>query len=40
MKGFLKLVCRGVNDVMGEEIYVECCCPIVCGVPTEVAGVE
>jgi hypothetical protein len=38
--GFLKLVCRGVNDAMGEAISVECCCPVVFGVPTEVVGVE
>jgi hypothetical protein len=38
--GFPKLVCRGVNDVLGEEISVECCCPVVLGVPVGVNGVE
>jgi hypothetical protein len=38
--GFSKMVCRGVNDVMGEEISVECCCPVVFGVPKGVVGVE
>jgi len=38
--GFPKLVCRGVNVVMGEAISVECCCTIVFGVPAEVVGVE
>jgi hypothetical protein len=37
---FLKLVYKGVNDAMGEGISVECCCPIVFGVPTRVASVE
>jgi hypothetical protein len=37
--GFSKLVCRGVNDAMEEEIMVECCCPIVFGVLAGVAGV-
>jgi hypothetical protein len=38
--GFLKLVCRGVNDAMRETILVECCCPVIFRVPTEVIGVE
>jgi len=38
--GFLKLVCRGVNDAMGEEISMECCCPVVFGASTEVVDVE
>jgi hypothetical protein len=38
--GFSNMVCRWVNDAMGEEILVECCCPVVFGVPVGVAGVE
>jgi hypothetical protein len=38
--GFPKLVCKGVNDVIGEIIYVEGSCPVVFGVPVGVAGVE
>jgi len=34
------MVCKGVNDAMGEEISVECCCPIVFGLQVEVANVE
>jgi hypothetical protein len=38
--GFPKLVCKGVNDVIGEIIDVDCSYPIIFGVPEEVAGVE
>ena len=38
--GFPKLVCKGVNDVIGEPILVEGACPVVFGVPTKVAGIE
>ena len=38
--GFLKLVCRGFNDAMGETIYMECCCVVVFGVLVEVVGVD
>jgi hypothetical protein len=38
--GFPKLVCRWVNDAMGEVIAMECCYPVVFGVPAEVVGVE
>ena len=37
---FLKLVYKGVNDAMGEAISMECCFPIVLGVPAEVSIVE
>jgi hypothetical protein len=36
--GFLKLYCRGVNDVIGVLIFVDCCCSIVLAVG--VVGVE
>ena len=38
--GFPKLVCRGVSDVMGVEISMDCCCSVVFEVTTGVAGVE
>jgi hypothetical protein len=38
--GFPKLVCRGVNDVIGEVILVEGSCPVVFKVPVEVSSVE
>jgi hypothetical protein len=38
--GFPKLVCRGVNDAMGEETSVECCCHVLLGMSAGVARVE
>jgi hypothetical protein len=38
--GFLKLVCKGVNHVIGEPISVEGSCHVVFGVPAGVVGVE
>jgi hypothetical protein len=38
--GFPKLVCKGVNDVIGEITIVECYCLVVFGVPIQVVGVE
>ena len=38
--GFLRLNCRGVNDVMGVPISVYCCCSVVFEVPTGVVGDE
>jgi hypothetical protein len=38
--GFPKLVCRGVNDVIGEPISVEGTCHVVFKVPIGVASVE
>jgi hypothetical protein len=38
--GFPKLVCKGVNDVIGDLIVVECSYHVVFGVPTEVYGGE
>jgi hypothetical protein len=38
--GFMKLFCRGVNDVIGEPISVEGSCPVVFGVLAGVVGVE
>jgi hypothetical protein len=37
---FPKLVYKGVNDVIGEIIVVECSCPIIFGVLAEVDGFE
>ena len=36
--GFLRMNCRGVNDVMGVPIFVYCCCSVVFEVPTGVVG--
>jgi hypothetical protein len=38
--GFPKLVCRGVSDVMGVEIFVDYCYYVVFEVTSGVAGVE
>jgi hypothetical protein len=38
--GFLKLVCKGVNDVIGESISVEGACLVLFRIPTGVVGVE
>jgi hypothetical protein len=35
-----KLDCRGVSDVMGEPISIDCCCSVVFEVPTGVVGDE
>jgi hypothetical protein len=38
--GFLKLFCRGVNDVIGDINYVEGSCPAIFRVPVGLVGVE
>jgi hypothetical protein len=38
--GVPKLDCRGVNDVMGVPIFVDCCCSVVFEVPAGVVGDE